>query len=262
MRIVVLLPSSIDGRLERTLAPVLAESDLDVVAALIDGRARLRPHERILEELRRGRGGYVAVQVVQALVGRNRAAPSTTSGEWCAAHGVPSRVVETTLYEPDVLAWIRGFIPDVIVRLGFGILQQALLNLAPLGVLSYHHGDIRRYRGQPYGFWEVHDGAEACGVTVQVLAPGLDCGRIVREIQVPIAPHDSWSAVQHRVEQAGEPLLSEALVALQNGLVPLELAPDEFGRVRTIPNLRQWLRMQSRVVRRRMGLPGLGRPPT
>lgn len=39
-------------------------------------------------------------------------------------------------------------------------------------MLSYHHGDMRRYRGQPPGFWELYNGEREIGVTVQRLAAG------------------------------------------------------------------------------------------
>ena len=54
--------------------------------------------------------------------------------------------------------------PDVLLRIGgFGIVKEPLLSLCRAGVLSYHHGDMRRYRGQPPAFWELYHGERSIG---------------------------------------------------------------------------------------------------
>lgn len=56
---------------------------------------------------------------------------------------------------------------DVAVRFGFGILVGDALSAPGNGVLSYHHGDLTKYRGQPAGFWEFIRGEPRAGVTLQ-----------------------------------------------------------------------------------------------
>ena len=43
---------------------------------------------------------------------------------------------------------------DVGVLFGFGFVVGPVLDAFEHGVLSFHHGDLREYRGQPMGFWE------------------------------------------------------------------------------------------------------------
>jgi methionyl-tRNA formyltransferase len=72
--------------------------------------------------------------------------------------------------------------PDLLLLIGgFGIIKAPLLDLAPQGVLSYHHGDMREYRGQPPAFWELYNGEKPNRVTVQRLSPGIDCGQPIVE---------------------------------------------------------------------------------
>lgn len=78
---------------------------------------------------------------------------------------------------PDAdLERLRAHRPDVLLRFGFGILRGGILDLPRYGVWSHHHGDPARYRGQPPGFWELHDGQRVIGAVLQRLTARLDAG--------------------------------------------------------------------------------------
>ncbi len=74
---------------------------------------------------------------------------------------------------------IAEFELDVMIRLGFRILRGGILRIAKHGIWSYHHGDNRKYRGGPAGFWEVMEGCPETGVVLQVLTNELDGGRVL-----------------------------------------------------------------------------------
>ena len=80
---------------------------------------------------------------------------------------------------PEALAAIRDHRLDVLLRFGFRILKGGVLGVARHGVWSYHHGDNRRYRGGPAGFWEVMHGEPSTGCVLQQLSEELDNGRIL-----------------------------------------------------------------------------------
>ena len=82
------------------------------------------------------------------------------------------------LTDSDVAA-VRSHGLDFIVRFGFGILKGEILDAARLGVWSYHHGDDRRYRGQPPGFWEIYDGEPTVGAILQRITEKLDAGTVL-----------------------------------------------------------------------------------
>lgn len=72
----------------------------------------------------------------------------------------------------------KGF--DVLVRLDFsGILRGGILNLAPGGILSIHHGDNDWNRGGPPGFWEVVKKEPSIGYIIQKLSEELDGGGVL-----------------------------------------------------------------------------------
>jgi len=81
--------------------------------------------------------------------------------------------------EPDDVGRIRAHNLDVAVRFGFRILRGDVLRIARHGVWSYHHGDNRRYRGGPAGFWEVMSGDPVTGAVLQQLSEDLDAGQIL-----------------------------------------------------------------------------------
>ena len=50
------------------------------------------------------------------------------------------------------LSLISSYDLDCIIRCGSGILKGEILKLTKFGVISFHHGDNRFYRGGPSGF--------------------------------------------------------------------------------------------------------------
>ncbi|WP_435317332.1 formyltransferase family protein [Haloarchaeobius sp. TZWSO28] len=122
---------------------------------------------------------------------------------------------------------------DVAIRFGFGILVGDALTAPTKGVLSYHHGDLTEYRGQPAGFWEfIHDESSA-GITVQRITDELDAGEIFAYEEVDIDDADTWRDVRRRLYTTSEPMLARATRKLLWGDDPRE--PDELGDLYTLP---------------------------
>jgi methionyl-tRNA formyltransferase len=180
------------------------------------------------------------------------------------ARGVPAWPVKD-LYAPESIELMRGVSPDLIFRSGFGIIREPVLSLAPGGVLSYHHGNIRRYRGQPVAFWELYRGEREMTVTLQILAEQLDAGQVVAERVVPIHRTDSWRRLERRAYETGVEMLKDTCVSLsRDAAAPIAIPAGELGDLYTLPNFRQWSTLQGKVLARRMLAPlspnGASRP--
>ena len=69
---------------------------------------------------------------------------------------------------------------DAICRLGScsGIISGDILSIPKFGILSFHHGDNRRYRGGPSGFWEALYKEKEIGYIIQRLTEELDGGLV------------------------------------------------------------------------------------
>lgn len=68
--------------------------------------------------------------------------------------------------------------PEYIYKCGLGLLYIPA-ELAKIPIISHHHGDPRRYRGRPAGFYEILNDEPVIGQIVQVLSNKLDSGRIL-----------------------------------------------------------------------------------
>lgn len=116
---------------------------------------------------------------------------------------------------------------DVAIRFGFGFLTGDALDAPTHGVLSYHHGDLREYRGQPMGFWEFVHGRSEAGVTLQRLNETLDGGEIAALKHVDVEDADSWSEVKRRLFAASDDMLVTGVRRLTTDELLDE--PDELG---------------------------------
>lgn len=137
---------------------------------------------------------------------------------------------------------------DVAIRFGFGILKGDALTAPTHGVLSYHHGDLTKYRGPPSGFYEFIHHQSMAGVTVQRLSENIDAGAIAASAQVDISDANSLEEVHSKLFTASEPLLSESVQQIESD-EPLK-KPEKLGTLYTTPAAGEtlyylWLRLRS-----------------
>lgn len=92
---------------------------------------------------------------------------------------VPERGEVSDRFRDADVAAIRARDLDVLVRVGFRTLAGDILRAARHGVWSYQHGDNRRLRGGPPGFWESMEGWPETGITLQRLTESIDHGPVL-----------------------------------------------------------------------------------
>lgn len=132
--------------------------------------------------------------------------------------------------------WMRSLSPDVILRFGFGILVGEVLDVAPNGVWSFHHGDLERYRGRPPAFWEILNSEARVGIILQRLTDRLDNGLVIAQGYVPVVPWSPRKTMQVLYE-CGPHLLKRALLQLKKGGSLEMTAPAKLGRLYRNPGL-------------------------
>lgn len=249
VRIGILAAGSLTAFRLKTLAPILADKSFMIEFALIDARPRRTLLQKLSKNIKRGRGGYVLVMAFKNFFSV-REAQADTEG-YCKEHGIAVHHIRR-LHAPETVDLIQRYRPDILLLVGgYGIIREPILSLAPSGVLSYHHGDMRKYRGMPPAFWEIYHGEKEMGVTVQILSSGLDNGTPVSERRIEIGRKESLKVVFDRAMAQSEPMMYEALKKLQDpGFTPHKI--EHFGKVFTLPNLRQWLLFQARSFFRRL----------
>lgn len=233
----------------KTLEPILADSNFLIKVAIIDVRPKLTLRQKLKNNFKRGRGGYMIIMAFQNLFSKKNNDFSTV--EFC--HNNHIEIIETkNPYSRETIEKIKEYNLDLLILVGgFGILKKQLLNLTSLGVLSYHHGDMRKYRGMPPALWELYNDEKEMGVTVQVLSPGLDNGHPLMEKEIKIYRKDTVETLQKRALDESVDMLYKALLKL--------CAPDYknekiliFGKVYTLPNLKQYIILNLKLLFRRL----------
>jgi hypothetical protein len=123
--------------------------------------------------------------------------------------------------EADILK-IKEFRPAFIVRFGYNILRGAILEAAPYGIWSYHHGDERKFRGGPFGFHEIRTKTPVSGVILQKLTSRLDAGQVLLRREYITVMH-SWKEMRQRLLAANSDMVLQAvkMYIINNEAIPL-----------------------------------------
>ena len=245
MRIAILCGTTLDTFQQEVLKPIIEDNSIEITAALIDCRPRPSLKKRFLKNLKRGRGGYMIIMLFKSYFAKKK--PYVSSHAFFSDKGLAC-IESDSPYSETTIQKLKYRQPDTLVMLGgFGIIKEPLLSLAPNGILSYHHGNMRKYRGQPVGFWELYNNETEMGVTVQRLSAGIDKGISIVEKTIPIENADSVTSLRERALQESTPMLHEALQKIQNpNFFPTII--EEYGPIYTIPNLRQYLLLKLKCL--------------
>ncbi len=177
----------------------------------------------------------------------------------------PRQTKHCDVFEPEDLRALAALDLDVAFRFGFRILKGEILALPRHGVWSYHHGDNRRYRGGPPGFWEVMNDDPVTGCVLQRLTAELDGGRILARAQ-GATDLASVKRNRNRLYWSSVPLARRALAAAHEGRAPEAIGESGYSpysrRLFTLPTNREilpgvlrvlgrrtWLKLRERVTR-------------
>jgi len=158
----------------------------------------------------------------------------------------------SNIYSDKMVSLIGNYRLDTIILVrGFGILKEPILSSTKYGVLSYHHGDIQKYRGMPPGFWELYNGEKEMGVTVQILSEKLDGGKPIVQRQVLIDKSDSLASLLKKAYSSSVNMMLKAVNKLENNEYEIDSA-NHLGKVYTLPNFRQWFILKVKLMHRKI----------
>ena len=199
MKVGLLISKGIKDYKKKSLELLVNEKKISVEIAIIDNRKTLTVKEKILKNIKRGRGGYILVMIFQKLFKVRQ--KEIDSESYLKMHNI--KVYKTAnIHDVNSLGYIRGYDLDLLILLnGFGILRKQVLNITRLGVLSYHHGDMRKYRGMPPCFWELYNNEKEIGITVQRINEKLDAGFPIVEKSIKIDKKFSYDELLSKVQK-------------------------------------------------------------
>lgn len=249
MRVVLLLLPSLNVFSQQVLEHLYAESGLDIVGAVIDCTPEESLQHKLKKNLAQGRGGYVLIMALNKLFGSRTQQMDTK--QFMTQRQIPVLEIDNP-YTPASLDQIRDFKADVGVLISaFGIVKSSLIKSFDKGILSYHHGDMRHYRGQPPAFWELFHDEKMIGVTVQRINRKLDRGEIILEQPFSIDRWDTLTSLESKIFRGSVSMMTDALMTIKQPHFQ-GLFLDQFGPIYTLPNLRQWLRFQYKMFKKRV----------
>jgi hypothetical protein len=257
LRLCLLAGESLAAWQAETLARAVAETDARVTRVVVD----VSPGRSLAGTLRRAVELRAWGVVAAALAAERRLRGPIPEAERVALDDVPALADATrTTCVPRVHDGWKHEIPaeavddaareaDAGLLFGVGFVVGRVLSAFDHGVLSFHHGDVREYRGQPMGFWEYLDGEARAGVTLQRLSETLDGGRVVATDTVPVGDAARWRDVRSRLLAASPPLLATGLRRVADPSFE-PTTPDDLGDLHTLPRGRAVGRFVARTLRR------------
>jgi folate-dependent phosphoribosylglycinamide formyltransferase PurN len=120
---------------------------------------------------------------------------------------------------PRVREFLRRAAPDVLLSVSTPQrIDEELLRLPRIAAVNIHWALLPRYAGIAPYFWVLRHGEERTGLTVHVMAPELDVGRILRQREVEIRPEDTSLGLQLRLARAGGEELLAAITGMPDTL--------------------------------------------
>jgi hypothetical protein len=140
--------------------------------------------------------------------------------------------------------------PALLIKFGMGLLRIPPAGSLGCPVLSYHHGDPRKFRGRPAGFYEILSRQTAVGQIVQILTNELDAGPVVAFAETKVHQH-SYRATMAEAYRRSPLLLAQAITNLQAGIVlPIAATGQNYRLPGTALVMKMIIRSLASVARR------------
>jgi len=254
LRVVVLSCGDLGDEVARALLSVPGVSDVGLLTAPWPTTRR--------SFAARARGAYrangpVGCAVILVRKFLPRPAPPETASRVQTPEDF-ARWVVRDFHDPDAIATLRAFAPDLGVVAGTYILREPVFDIPRLGCINLHSGKAPAYRGASPGFWELYNGETEVGITIHRVARALDAGDILLQETFALDPAPAVDPLayldRYRTEVLrpnGVRLLREAVARIAAGAATW--TPQDHGAAATYrsPGYRAVSQLRRRVRARR-----------
>jgi methionyl-tRNA formyltransferase len=134
------------------------------------------------------------------------------------AHQIPVIQLEKRINNPESLAIIRSYKPDLLVSIAANqIFKTELINLAPQGCLNLHTALLPKYRGVMPSFWVLKNNETKTGVSVFYVDEGIDSGPILVQKEIEIGPSMTQAELIRVSKKIGMDAIIEAIDKIHRG---------------------------------------------
>ncbi|HXI41941.1 MAG TPA: methionyl-tRNA formyltransferase [Bryobacteraceae bacterium] len=140
-----------------------------------------------------------------------------------AAEGLGLQVYQPErIKRPEAQGHLAALAPEIMIVVGYGqIIPQAVISIAPRGIVNVHASLLPKYRGAAPIQWAIVNGETRTGVTTMQITAGLDTGDILLERETEIGSEETAVELGERLSVMGAELLIETL----DGLVRSAITP-------------------------------------
>ena len=124
---------------------------------------------------------------------------------------------------PEAHELLSALALDAMVVVGYGqIIPQAIIDIAPLGIINVHASLLPKYRGAAPIQWAIANGETRTGVTTMRIDAGLDTGDMLLKAETDIGAGETAPELSARLAEMGARLLIETM----RGLAAGSIAPE------------------------------------
>lgn len=120
--------------------------------------------------------------------------------------------------DSEVIKKIKDLNPDILITCAFGqILNQEVLDLAPLGVINVHASLLPAYRGAAPINWAILNGEKETGISIMKTELGLDSGPVLVQDRCEIGENETSVDITKKLSLLGPDSLIKALELIRDG---------------------------------------------
>ena len=170
-----------------------------------------------LEELINHTNVVLVVTAPDAFVGRKRVLTACPVKEAALTHGI--EVFSPAKIRADYEK-IKELQPDIIITCAYGqILSEAILNIPRLGCVNIHASLLPKYRGGAPIHHAIMNGETETGITLFLMAPGMDDGDMLAKQAISISESDNLETLSSKLSSLGTKMLMDCLPVIIDGTV-------------------------------------------
>lgn len=158
----------------------------------------------------------VVVTAPDRKAGRGKKLQASPVKTFSETHRLPV-LQPTNLKDPDFVAQLKAFKPDLIVVVAFRMLPKLVWALPPYGTFNLHASLLPQYRGAAPIHWAVINGEKETGVTTFFIDQQIDTGAVIAQKKTEIQAHETTGSLSDRLQSLGSELVVETVELIASG---------------------------------------------
>lgn len=158
----------------------------------------------------------VVVTAPDRKAGRGKKLQASPVKTFSETHRLPV-LQPTNLKDPDFVAQLKAFKPDLIVVVAFRMLPKLVWALPPYGTFNLHASLLPQYRGAAPIHWAVINGEKETGVTTFFIDQQIDTGAVIAQKKTEIQAYETTGSLSNRLQSLGCELVVETVELIASG---------------------------------------------